>query len=138
MLLDLHLDELVACLSDDSKPLEAEFCGLVLGAVEVHPATRLADETDRAAVFMAVIPYEVPACPDAIALSVVVTYGPTEPDTSKLYIYSLCDVVPKDEFIKRAVAVIHHANAATREWITKNFPDHDEASAPFRLEASPP
>ena len=133
-----ELPLVVACLADADKPLEQEFCGLILGAVEAHPATRFADATDRAAVYMAVIPYEVPTCPDAIALSVSVAYGPTEQGAPKSYIYSLCDVVPRSDLVKRAVAVIHHANTATREWITKNFPAHDKASVPFRLEASPP
>ena len=128
----------VICLADAGKPLEREFCGLVLGAIDVHPATRLADETDRAAVYVAVIPYEVPACPDALALSVTVTYGSTDQGAPKFYIYSLCDVVVRDDLIKRAVAVVHQANIVTREWITKHFPGHDEASAPLRLEASPP
>ena len=132
-----ELPLVVACLADDDKPLEQEFCGLILGAVEAHPATRLADETDHAAVYMAVIPYEVPACPDALALSVVVTYGSTEPGSPKSYIYSLCDVMPCDEFVKRAVVVVHQANIVTRKWIVKHFPGTDEATAPFRLEASP-
>lgn len=128
----------IACLADAGKPLEREFCGLILGAVDVHSATRLADETDRAAVYVAVIPYEVPACPDALALSVTVTYGSTDQGAPKLYIYSLCDVVARDDLIRRAVAVVYQANIAVRDWITKHFPNHNEASAPFRLEASPP
>ena len=37
----------ITCLADDDKPLEQEFCTLIFAAVEAHPGTRHADQSDR-------------------------------------------------------------------------------------------
>ena len=130
----------VTCLADDDQPLEQEFCTLIPVAVEVYPGTRMADATDRAVVFMAVIPLEVPECTDALAYSVAVTYGGSDQGAPKFYVYSAADVVPRGDLVKRAVMVIAHANIVVREWMSKNFPgaDAEETTTPYRLEASPP
>ena len=128
----------VTCLADTDKPLEQEFCTLISGAVEVYPGTRMADATDRAVVFMAVIPLEVAECTDALAYSVAVTYGGSDQGAPKFYVYSAADVVSRSDLVKRAVLVIAHANAVVREWMAKNFPGAEETTAPYRLEASPP
>ena len=128
----------VTCLADTDKPLEQEFCTLISGAVEVYPGTRMADATDRAVVFMAVIPLEVAECTDALAYSVAVTYGGSDQGAPKFYVYSAADVVPRNDLVKRAVLVVAHANAVVREWMEKNFPGAGETTTPYRLEASPP
>jgi hypothetical protein len=127
----------VTCLADADKLLEQEFCTLISGAVEVYPGTRLADATDHAVVFMAVIPLEVPECADALAYSVAVTYGGSDQGAPKFYIYSSCDVVPRGDLVKRAVMVIAHANVVTREWMAKNFPGVEDGREPIRLETNP-
>ena len=133
-----ELPLVVSCLADHDKSLEQEFCTLIFGAVEVHPGTRHADQHDQTMALMAVIPLETGACSEAIAVSVAVTYGFAKPGAPKFYIYSLVDVVPRGEFVRRAVKVIDHANGVVREWMVRNFPGTEDTATSIRLEASPP
>jgi len=130
-----ELPVFLMCLADADKPLEQEFCALFLGAIDAHPGTRRAEQTDRAVVFVTVIPYETEMCGDALAVSVTVTYGEAAPGAQKLYILSACDVMREADFIPRVVGMVNQTAVATREWMGKQF-DSSRGEA-IRLHTNP-
>ena len=116
-----ELPVFLMCMADEDKPLELEFCGTFIAAIDAHPGTRRAEQTDRAVVFVAVIPYETEMCGDALAVSVTVTYGEAKIGAQKFYIFSACDVLREPDFIPRVVGMVNQTAVATREWMGKQF-----------------